>query len=225
MLQEKPIFPPPELAGPDGLIAIGGDLSPERLLNAYASGIFPWFNEGDPLLWWSPDPRLVLVPGELHISRTMQKLLNRHAFRVTVDTHFREVMENCRDLREAEPGTWITSPMIDAYARLHDLGFAHSVEAWQEDQLAGGLYGVSLGRCFFGESMFFNVPNASKYAFITFAQKIFDHGFRFIDCQVPTTHLASLGAREVTRKTFLKMLKKALKHETLIGKWNFLNEE
>lgn len=220
MLGEKPVFPPVELADKDGIIAVGGDLSPERLLNAYSSGIFPWFSEKDPIIWWSPDPRLVLFPGELHVSKSMQKLLSRNPFTLTCDREFEQVIEQCRLPREKQKETWITHEMVEAYIDLHRLGFAHSVEVWRKKDLVGGFYGISLGRCFCGESMFFKVNNASKFAFIKFASRLFEEGFSFIDCQVPTPHLKSLGAREIPRAKFLLLLKESLQDETLRGKWD-----
>ena len=226
LLGKPPVFPPPELATPEGIIAAGGDLSPQRLLNAYASGIFPWFSEGDPLLWWSPDPRMVLLPGDLHISASMKKLLKKSPFRLTYDSHFREVIESCGRPRRKQRGTWITAQILDAYVRLHELGFAHSVEVWdlRDNRLVGGLYGVSLGKCFFGESMFHRVANASKYAFIAFSQSLFKAGFFMLDCQVPSPHLERLGCREMPRKEFLGLLNRGLQHKTRVGKWEFLRD-
>lgn len=224
------MFPPPDMATPEGIIAAGGDLSPQRLLNAYASGIFPWFSENDPILWWTPDPRMVMLPGQVHISRSMKKLLDRSPglFRLTVDREFATVIENCRKPRsyggKEVTGTWITDEMKEAYIRLHHLGYAHSAEVWQDHQMVGGLYGVSLGRCFFGESMFSLVPNASKYAFIVFFQKLFQLDFKLVDCQVPTSHLERLGAREIPRFRFLDLLNKSLEQETLSGNWQSLED-
>lgn len=220
LLGEEPVFPPAELADKDGIIALGGDLRPQRLLNAYASGIFPWYSEGDPIIWWSPNPRLVLFPGELHVSRSMQRLLNKNLFRLTCDQDFDRVIRNCRAPRPNQPRTWITREVLAAYTHLHQLGFVHSVEVWQDKELVGGLYGLSLGKCFFGESMFSRAANASKFAFIKFAQKLFDLGFLFMDCQVPSAHLKTLGAREIPREVYLKMLKEALKQEGRLGKWD-----
>lgn len=232
ILEENPAFPPAELASQEGIIAVGGDLSPQRLINAYASGIFPWFSGSEPILWWSPDPRLVLFPGEIHLSGSMKKLLKKKPFHLTCDHHFDEVIENCAAPRKDYPGTWLSKEMCRAYIGLHELGFAHSVEVWEANtdspagkKLVGGLYGVSLGKCFFGESMFFKVANASKFGFITFAQRIFKMGFLMLDCQVPSNHLKDLGAREVPRTEFLALLKKGLTHETIVGKWEFLNEK
>jgi leucyl/phenylalanyl-tRNA--protein transferase len=222
LLEEEPLFPPPELSSPEGIIAVGGDLSPQRLLNAYASGIFPWYSEREPILWWSPDPRLVLFPGEVHISKSMKRVINKKQFQLTCDRHFREVIENCRfQPRPTQRGTWITNEIREAYIQLHNMGYAHSVEVWQDKILVGGLYGVSLGKCFFGESMFARAANASKFAFINFSQQLFQAGFIMMDCQVPTDHLKRLGGREVPRTEFLTLLKKGLEYETLRGKWNF----
>jgi leucyl/phenylalanyl-tRNA---protein transferase len=227
LLGKPPVFPPPELATSEGIIAAGGDLSPQRLLNAYASGIFPWFSEGDPLLWWSPDPRMVLLPGDLHISVSMKKILKKNPYRLTYDSHFREVIESCGKPRKKQQGTWISQQILDAYVQLHELGFAHSAEVWdmQNDRLVGGLYGVSLGKCFFGESMFHTVPNASKYAFIMFSQALFSAGFIMLDCQVPSPHLERLGCRKLPRKEFLKLLNEGLLHKTLLGRWDFLKDK
>ncbi|MCP4216326.1 MAG: leucyl/phenylalanyl-tRNA--protein transferase [bacterium] len=221
MLGENPSFPPAQMADEEGVIAVGGDLSPERLLNAYASGIFPWFSEGEPILWWSPTPRLVLFPPQLHVSRSMQKFIvkNPLQFTVTVDGHFEQVIAQCSQPRVKQAETWITDEMQQAYSRLHQLGFAHSVEVWQTDRLVGGLYGVSLGNCFFGESMFSTVSNASKYAFIGFVRFLDKLKFRMVDCQVHTDHLDSLGAEEIPRKKFLKLLAGGLKNETIRGNW------
>lgn len=224
ILGKEPFFPYPAKTSPEGIVAVGGDLSPIRLLNAYASGIFPWFNENDPIIWWSPDPRLVLFPPELHVSRRMQRLIDQQLFRVTVDRDFPAIIDHCRTLRKNQPGTWITQEMKDAYIHLYKLGFAHSIEVWQENQLAGGLYGLSLGSCFFGESMFFLVPNASKVGFIFLVRHLERRGFSLVDCQVPTPHLKSLGAQEIPRKNFLALLQRALKNETIKGRWDFLNE-
>jgi leucyl/phenylalanyl-tRNA--protein transferase len=207
-LSDRLAFPPPHLATEEGLLAVGGDLSPERLILAYKNGIFPWYNPGEPILWWSPDPRLVLLPSELHVSRSLRRLLRKHKFQVTFNTRFREVIDACaRAKRRAGEGTWITPEMESAYIRLNDLGYAHSVEAWRDGRLAGGLYGVALGRFFFGESMFTNVSNASKVAFVTLVKRLKTLEFKLIDCQVYTRHLVSLGAREIPRKEFLKRIR------------------
>jgi leucyl/phenylalanyl-tRNA---protein transferase len=200
-------FPPVDEANPDGLLAAGGDLSTERLLLAYRSGIFPWFNEDEIPLWWSPDPRFVLFPAELKVSKSMKQLIKKEAFNFKINTAFREVIENCSRIeRKDQDGTWITEEIVDAYTALHQSGYAWSAEAWQDDQLAGGLYGVWLGNVFFGESMFSTVSNASKFAFIRWVEFLREQGVVLIDCQVHTAHLESLGARMISRKQFMKML-------------------
>lgn len=219
-LPREVMFPDPELAEPDGLLAIGGDLSPERLLTAYAQGIFPWYSEENPILWWSPDPRLVLDPAELHVSRSLRRTLSRGAFRVASDTAFEAVIRRCAEReRPGQHGTWITAEMIDAYVRLHALGFAHSFEAWDGDALAGGLYGVSLGAAFFGESMFADRPDASKVAFATAVEWLAARGVTLVDCQVRTDHLVRFGAREIPRRAFLERLARALEAPTRRGRW------
>jgi len=224
-LDSRLLFPPARLAEPDGLLAVGGDLSVERLLLAYRRGIFPWYDEGLPILWWSPDPRFVLFPDRLRISHSMRQLLNRGSFRATFDRDFRTVMSSCAKARRTgEPGTWITGEMLDAYGRLHAAGYAHSVEVWQGDTLAGGLYGVSMGRCFFGESMFTRVSNASKFALVALVRSLAPLGFSLIDCQVPTEHLRSLGGEEISRAVFQQKLKAALRHPTHRGDWGALPE-
>lgn len=206
-LEEDLVFPPPSYSEADGLLAVGGDLGPERLLLAYSSGIFPWFNEEDPILWWSPDPRYVIDPSEIKVSRRLEKTIRSGRFKVTIDSAFDDVVEGCAQRRrDGGEGTWITGEMKDAYRRLFDLGYAHSIEAWYEGSLAGGLYGVSLGRCFFGESMFFRVTDASKVAFVTIARLLESHNFELIDCQLPTEHLKSFGAYGVKREIFLDRL-------------------
>jgi leucyl/phenylalanyl-tRNA--protein transferase len=207
-LIDQPVFPPPELAEHGGLLAIGGDLSTPRLLLAYSMGIFPWFNEGDPILWWSPDPRCILEPAELKVSRSLAKVLRRQEFTVTCDQAFAEVIDACAELRSQDEGTWITAGMREAYLRLHLLGYAHSVEVWREGELAGGLYGVCLGRCFFGESMFHRVANASKVAFVELARHLHARRFELIDCQMPTPHLESLGSHTIPREEFLLRLRR-----------------
>jgi leucyl/phenylalanyl-tRNA---protein transferase len=210
-LTEDLVFPRPEMARDDGLLAVGGDLSNERILLAYSLGIFPWFSEGSPILWWSPDPRLVLFPDELKISRSLGQVIKKGLFKVTTDAAFEEVIRNCSDVRrEGQRGTWITEEMIAAYISLHQAGYAHSVESWYDEKLAGGLYGIALGRAFFGESMFTKRNNASKIAFVKLIEQLRNLGFEFIDCQVSTEHLKSLGAREIPRSEFLRLLKKAL---------------
>jgi leucyl/phenylalanyl-tRNA---protein transferase len=216
-LSEDLIFPHPSLSDEDGLLAIGGDLSVERLLLAYENGIFPWYEEGQPILWWSPDPRCILYPQNLKISKSMRKVLRKNIYHVTFDTCFRNIITMCGKLRSGN--TWITEYMIESYCALHSLGFAHSVETWFGDDLVGGLYGVSLGKCFFGESMFSTMDNASKTALITLSQNLEKMGFHFIDCQMYTKHLESLGALSVPKDTFLKELEKGLAYDTLRGIW------
>lgn len=219
-LPDDNIFPYPHLAEESGLLAVGGDLSEARLLLAYSLGIFPWYSEGEPILWWSPDPRLVLLPDDLNISRSLRQTLNKKIFNITLDTAFEEVINNCAKVhRKDSGGTWITDDMIDAYIRLHHLGHAHSVEAWSDEKLVGGLYGVSLGSAFFGESMFTKKSNASKAAFATLVQQLARWGFSLIDCQLTTPHLISLGANEMPRAEFLKMLKAALSKPAKQGTW------
>jgi leucyl/phenylalanyl-tRNA--protein transferase len=210
-LSKRLSFPPPHLAIREGLLAVGGDLSVERLLLAYRSGIFPWYSKGEPILWWSPDPRLVLYPEELRVSRSLRRIIKKKIFHVTFDQAFEEVIQACADVKRSYgDGTWITDEMKAAYCELHRRGHAHSVEAWQDDKLVGGLYGVSIGRAFFGESMFSLVSNASKVAFAIFVQKLQQLDFKLIDCQVRTDHLIRFGAREVPRKLFLEQLGKAI---------------
>jgi leucyl/phenylalanyl-tRNA--protein transferase len=220
-LSDELKFPPPHLAEDDGLLAVGGDLSKERLLLAYASGIFPWYSDGAPILWWSPDPRLVLPPEDMTISRSLKQTMKKGVFKITIDTEFDLVIRRCADVkRNTNGGTWITSEMIDAYTRLHQSGYAHSVESWYDHKLAGGLYGVSLGSAFFGESMFTDKRDASKVAFAVLVQKLLKWDFTLIDCQVTTAHLLSLGAREIPRKEFMALLKTALTVPTRKGKWS-----
>lgn len=210
VLSEKLVFPPVRLAEPNGMLAVGGDLSVERLLLAYRSGIFPWYSEGDPITWCSPDPRCVLFPDRLRISHSMRQVINKGRFRVTFDKEFRTVMTHCGEVkRRGQDGTWITRDMIEAYWRLHEAGHAHSVEVRERDKLVGGLYGITIGACFTGESMFTLVPNASKFGLIQLTQKLASLGFDLVDCQVPTAHLMSLGAEDIPRTTFLRMLKAA----------------
>ena len=200
-------FPPPELAGEDGLLAIGGDLSTERLLLAYRSGIFPWYNEDEPICWWCPDPRFVLFPSELKISKSMKAVLNAGKFRFSINTCFDEVIQNCKTInRKDQAGTWINPDMVKAYTRLHEIGIAHCSETWLNDELVGGLYGIRLGNIFFGESMFSTVKNASKFAFINFVQLFQKENGQLVDCQVYTKHLESMGARMIPRKEFLRVI-------------------
>jgi leucyl/phenylalanyl-tRNA--protein transferase len=215
-------FPAPELATREGLLAIGGDLEPERLLAAYARGIFPWYEEGGPILWWCPDPRFVLLPQELHVSRSLRRRLRSGRFEVRLDTAFREVVRGCAESpRRQGPGTWITRELEEAYARLHDLGVAHSAESWREGRLVGGLYGVALGRVFFGESMFARETDASKVAFVALVGQLQAWGFGLVDCQVPTAHLRRFGARRMARARFLERLAELLAPANLPGPWRF----
>ena len=221
-LSQDLVFPSPHLASQEGLLAVGGDLSLKRLLLAYSMGIFPWYSEGDPILWWSPEPRLVLYPDELQVSRSLKRVINRGAFEVTMDSAFEKVITECATVRrENQEGTWILDEMVSAYCRLHASGFAHSVEAWMDNRLVGGLYGVSLGKCFFGESMFTRVTNASKVAFVALVKYLKEIGFALIDCQIATAHLKRFGACEIPRARFLDELDKALDAPTLQGKWSF----
>jgi leucyl/phenylalanyl-tRNA--protein transferase len=214
-------FPDPARADPDGLLAVGGDLAPERLLAAYSEGIFPWYDERSPILWWSPDPRLVLEPAALHVSHRLARTVRRGRFRITSDRAFEQVIRRCSErARPGQRGTWITEEMIEAYIGLHRLGFAHSFEAWERDTLAGGLYGVSLGAAFFGESMFADRTDASKVAFVRAVEWLRERGVRLVDCQVRTEHLVSLGAREIPREEFLDHLAATLDAPTLRGRWD-----
>ncbi len=220
VLTDDLIFPHPSWATEEGVIAVGGDLRPERLVLAYGSGIFPWPHEGMPLLWFCPDPRMVLSPRDLHISRSLGKLLRKKPWRVTLDLDFEQVIRACaRTPRAHECGTWITRSMVSAYTELHRLGLAHSVEVWQNDALVGGLYGVSLGAAFFGESMFTRAPSASKVAFVTLVQQLARWEFHFVDCQMYTAHLERFGARPWARDRFLEALDAALRAPTRQGVW------
>ena len=212
------LFPPPEEAERSGLLAIGGDLSSERLLAAYHLGIFPWYEQGQPILWWSPDPRLVLFPQELKISRSLRKTLCKQKFETRIDTNFEEVIEQCGTLRQ-ESGTWITPQMKQSYTQLFVEGFAHSFESWQHGELVGGLYGISLGRCFFGESMFSKSSDASKVALVALVNFALAHEIQLIDCQVTTSHLLRMGACEISRYEFLHQLQKELQYPNLRGRW------
>lgn len=207
-LSETLYFPNVNQANRDGILAIGGDLSPERLQLAYQSGIFPWFEVGDPILWWSPNPRMVLFLEELKISKSMRNILNKGEFSVTFNQNFRDVISYCQKVkRDGQNGTWITNDMIEAYCKLHDLGIAKSVEVWQDDILVGGLYGVDLGNVFCGESMFSLVSNASKVAFIVLVNHLKNENYKLLDCQVYNPHLESLGCREIPREEFMRILK------------------
>ncbi len=220
-LSERISFPPPHFADPNGLLAVGGDLSEKRLLLAYRMGIFPWFSEGDPILWWSPDPRLVLYPREIRISRRLGRTIRQGKFTVTSDTVFEQVIDACARTRtDNDQETWIVDEMIAAYNRLFLRGYAHSVEVWHDGELAGGLYGVSLGGCFFGESMFTRIANASKIALAALCAHLSKGAFDMIDCQVPTAHLKRLGAREIPRKQFLSALARSMKRSDITGRWS-----
>ena len=216
-------FPPVEQATSEGLLAVGGDLRPERLIEAYRHGIFPWYNDDQPILWWSPDPRAVLFPPRLHVPRSLEKTIRRGHFTVTFDTCFRDVMTHCAGPRSQYPdgGTWITPAMIEAYTRLHDLGYAHSVETWEGDRLVGGVYGVALGGAFFAESMFTRVDNASKVALVTLVRQLQSWGFRIMDCQQASLHVMRFGAEEIPRRDFLKHLTAALTLLDRRGHWQF----
>jgi leucyl/phenylalanyl-tRNA--protein transferase len=215
--QDPEAFPPPERADRSGLLAVGGDLSPSRLLAGYRRGIFPWYSEGQPILWHSPNPRFVLLPGQLHVAKSLEKVLRRGSFEIRADTAFSEVLTACAEApRPGQDGTWITSEMHAAYVELHRLGHAHSVEAWKDGLLVGGLYGVALGRVFFGESMFTRIPDASKAAFATISRALFDAGCLLIDCQVETEHLARFGAADIPRRRFLHLLGPAVQGRPLL---------
>ncbi|WP_306564945.1 leucyl/phenylalanyl-tRNA--protein transferase [Flavobacterium lindanitolerans] len=207
-LSKELFFPPVEEANPDGTLAIGGDLSPERLVLAYRSGIFPWFDDDEPILWWSPPERMVLFPDEFKVSKSMRNILNRGIFRVTFNQNFRDVISNCSTIsRDGQQGTWISEQMIEAYVKLHEMGIAKSVEVWQDEVLVGGLYGIDLGHVFCGESMFSKISNASKVAFVSLVRKLKEENYKLLDCQVHNSHLESLGAREISREDFMAILK------------------
>lgn len=213
-------FPPADHANDDGLLAVGGELREDWLLMAYEHGIFPWFNEGEPILWWSPDPRFVLMPEEVKVQKSMRAVINSGKFRFAMDTAFEQVIDHCADIpRHGQNGTWITGHMKQAYKDLHKLGMAHSAEAWLDGKLVGGLYGVSIGGAFFGESMFSTKPNASKFALISLCEWLHERGFTLIDCQIYSSHLEKLGAKLVSRAWFLDALEQALESETVVGSW------
>ncbi len=219
-LDHRLVFPEAHLADESGLLAVGGDLSAERLRLAYGLGIFPWYDEGLPIMWHSPDPRMVLLPDELYVGRSLRKTMRRAPYRISLDTAFGEVIRSCSEIfRPGQGGTWITEEMITAYEELHRQGHAHSVEAWQGDELVGGLYGVSLGSAFFGESMFAKAADASKVAFATLVEQLRDWNFDLIDCQVYTEHLEHFGAKEIPRSHFMKILNQCLVPETRLGPW------
>jgi leucyl/phenylalanyl-tRNA--protein transferase len=225
-LTSRLCFPPLEdaLVEPNGLLAAGGDLSPERLIKAYRCGIFPWFNKNETILWWSPDPRMVLFPNELKVSRSLNKTLEKRDYEIRVDSAFNQVMRACAAPRKRQSGTWIHSDMISAYTILHEMGLAHSVETWIDGELKGGLYGITQGKMFFGESMFSKVNNASKIAFVHLVKQLEKWNYSMIDCQIKTAHLASFGAREIPRKEFSNRLKESVNYPNQIEKWNFDNE-
>ncbi len=214
-------FPPVEQAttDPNGLLAAGGDLSITRLVNAYSQGIFPWYNEDQPILWWSPNPRMVLFPAELKVSRSLSRTLRTTRFEVRADTAFREVVEGCRNPRQYQNGTWINSAIVDTYCDLHRAGMAHSVETWLGTKLVGGLYGVALGRMFFGESMFMRATDASKVALVTLVRQLECWGFGMVDCQMTTAHLASFGAREISRAEFTRRLRELVHYPPVPVPW------
>lgn len=220
-----PGFPNPEEAEPDGIIAIGGDLSPARLINAYCCGIFPWFNDDEPILWWSLDPRMVLYPDEFRYSKSLRRVVKSGKYEVRIDTQFEQVMRHCAHVdrsAQGQSGTWITEGMVDAYVLLHQLGLAHSFETYYQGTLVGGLYGVSLGPFFFGESMFHTMTDASKVAFVRLVQFAQEHHFRLIDAQQETSHLATLGARPIARSEYLTALNAICAENTLQGNWGQL---
>jgi len=220
--QDSVEFPPVHLARDDGLICVGGDLTPLRLISAYRNGIFPWFSEGDPILWWSPDPRLVLYPDQISISRSLKKKIRSSYFTITMDRAFEEVIHACAMFRgEKRRSTWLVDGMVEAYIELHKLGYAHSVESWRDGKLAGGLYGLSLGRVFSGESMFSYVSDASKTALAALCCHLQHHNFDIIDCQVRSAHLLSMGAKEIPRRGFIRQLKASISREGIAGRWEF----
>ena len=206
-LERELFFPPVEEANEDGILAVGGDLSPARLLLAYKSGIFPWFDDDEPILWWSPEYRMVVFPEEFVVSKSMRNILNRNTFKITFNQNFKEVISNCSSIkRQGQRGTWITEQMIEAYCKLNEMGIAKSIEVWQDEVLVGGLYGIDLGHVFCGESMFSKVSNASKVAFASLVKKLKEENYKLLDCQVHNDHLESLGAREIHREDFMEIL-------------------
>lgn len=221
-LTDALIFPPPHLAREDGLLAVGGDLSEPRLLLAYQMGIFPWYSPGEPILWWAPDPRLVIIPEEFKIPKRLARKIKQNMFHVTMDQAFSQVIETCAQIpRKQGKGTWIDKDMIEAYTKLHTLGYAHSVECWQENKLVGGLYGVSLGTTFFGESMFSHATDSSKVALAYLIEHLIEWNFEMIDCQITTEHLMKLGAKQLPASEFYELLEKSVTQPTRQGPWHF----
>ncbi len=214
-------FPDPEGAE-EGIVAVGGDLSVQRLISAYLNGIFPWYNDDEPIIWWSPDPRCVLFPQEIKISKSMRQLFKKQLYRVTFDRDFKSVIQQCADVRYKDrEATWINNDIIGSYTELHEMGLAHSVEVWNDqNELVGGLYGIAMGKCFFGESMFYTAPNASKYGFIALIQNLLQRKFELVDCQVYNPHLESLGATVIPRTIFLSLLDNHIEPEIKVGKWS-----
>ena len=227
LLHDRDPFPPVEsaLRSPNGLLAIGGDLSPERLLDAYRHGIFPWFNDDDPLLWWSPDPRMVLFPAEFKTSHSLRKTLRKQIYDIRADTAFESVMRACAAPRAGQDSTWIHEDMIAAYTALHRAGYAHSIEAWRDGELAGGLYGIAIGRMFYGESMFSRRADASKAALAHLCAQLKRWNFGMIDCQMRTSHLATLGAREISRSEFIARLQELIHYPDTAAPWRFDHDE
>lgn len=220
LLDDSLVFPDPRESETSGLLAIGGDLNVDRLLLAYSNGIFPWYSEGDPIMWFSPDPRLIIFLENLHVSTKLKKVIRSKVFEVRFDTSFEDVIRKCSiSSRKDQDGTWITNDMIEAYIELHNKGYAHSVETFYQDKLVGGLYGVSLGGTFFGESMFYEMSNASKAALYYLVEKLREWDFDFIDSQVPNEHMKSLGGKELSRAAFLDLLKETMKKRTKLGNW------
>jgi len=217
------VFPDPETSDKEGLLLMGGELSPKRVLQAYSQGIFPWYNPGSPVLWWSPHPRLILIPNEFKVSHSLKKSLKK-PYKLAIDTAFEQVITACSTCSDRTDHTWITPEMIKVYTELHAMGYAHSVEIWQEDKLVGGLYGLSLGRAFFGESMFHKATDASKIAFYYLSQMMTHWNFDFIDCQIPSKHLQQMGAKTIGRREFLRLLNSALEHPTRQGIWDYQPE-
>ena len=219
-LPQEPLFPHPNEAVDDGLLAIGGDLSPKRLITAYTSGIFPWYGDDDPILWWSPDPRLILFPNKFKVSKSLRNTIKKKIFDIRIDFAFEEVIDSCKKTsRKNQTGTWITDEMKSAYIKMHKIGLAHSVEAWINNKLVGGLYGLAIGNSFFGESMFHKYTDASKVAFYYLSQLALKWNYSFIDCQVSSPHLISLGAEEISRNDFLELLSESNSYETKQERW------